>query len=130
LARLADEPHDRELDAEAICRGLFYLLQRLPKADYLRTIFEIHDQLSALAARLQAPVDALDVVEYVKPVIEPVRDPRTREVVLTSITYPNQQKLTEYFAPERPPGSFPWRIRHDASPEIKKLLKKGPPSRQ
>jgi|SRR6516165_6363278 len=129
--QIVSDEQNRELAAEAVMRGVFYLLQRLPQLAYIQALFELHDQLSGLAARLQAPSDVMKVLEYLKPSVEIgyMPDPKTDEVLLASMIYPNHEKVAEYFTPDSA-QSVPWQINYAASPEFKKPLKKGTPSRR
>jgi hypothetical protein len=128
---IVSDEQNRELAAEALMRGLFYLLHRLPQPAYIQALFELHDELSALAARLQAPSDVMDVLEYLKPGVEikTMRDAKNREMLLASMIYPDHQKVAPFFTPDSA-EPVPWRINLAASPEYKELLKKGPPSRR
>ena len=128
---IVSDEQNRELAAEAVMRGVFYMLQRLPKLAYIQALFELHDELSALAARLKAPSDVMEVLEYLQPSIEikTMRDRKAREMLLASVIYPDHEKVAAYFTPDSA-QSVPWQINYAASPEFKKLLKKGPPSRR
>jgi hypothetical protein len=126
---IVSDGQNRELEAEAVMRGVFYMLQRLPKLAYIQAMFELHDQLSALAAKLQAPSDVMEVLEYLRPSVEVLRDPKTRKVLLASVIHPDHQKVAPFFTPQSV-GPVPWHINLAASPEYKELLKKGPPSRR
>jgi len=127
INRIVSDEQNRELEAEAVMRVVFYLLQRLPKLTYIQALFELHDGLGALATRLKAPSDVMQLLEHLKPSIEIMRDPKTREVLLASVVHPDHQKAAPFFTP----GSakpVPWRINLAALPEYKELLKKGSPS--
>jgi hypothetical protein len=132
---IVSDEQNRELEAEAVMRGVFYMLQRLPKLAYIQAMFELHDELRALAVKLQAPSDVMEVLEYLRPSVEVMRDPKTRKVLLASVTHPDQKKVAPFFTPHST-GPVPWHINLAAAPEVKKkveklkkLLKKGPPSR-
>jgi hypothetical protein len=101
------EPHARELDAEALAMGVFYLLQKLPKETYHLALFDLHDQLSAIARTINAPAETLELLEALEPLIAPFRDPQTNQVLLESVTYPGIDRAGKYI---RSDGPLPFRV--------------------
>ena len=62
------------------------------------------------------------MLEYLRPSVEVVHDPKTRKVLLASVTHPDHQKVAPFFTPDST-EPVPWRINLAASPEYKELLR-------
>jgi hypothetical protein len=115
--KIFSEPHSRELDAEALALGIYHLLHRLPKETYHLALFDLHDHLMAISKAVNAPVDSLELLETLKPTVTPYRDPKTGQVILESLTYPDIDRAGKYI---RSDGPLPFRVVHPLPPLTKK----------
>ena len=84
-------PHARDVDTHMACLALICLLQAVPSESYRYALSKLHKRLRRLAEAF-AP-EASPVLENLRPVLEALRDPKTKAIKFSSINYPNCEEV-------------------------------------